>query len=530
MKKIYLLLLLIAGIVFLNGCTKEEDSESDSSTEITLPKQAYRLQIVEAKFSQSLPKEEYDGTLGGAPIKLVRTDENTLLFYISGNMELGPTLLTVPDLSVSNTLEVKNPELNGSVETVLKPIFEKTTSEYQQISDVEYSNYLATVNTAFNDYYKTLSSDEKKDMALFYQVNEQYFKEILNPDLQEKGVQETLKIITKFSTATYFFIGGSGLLALPGTPIEKALIGVVAVTGAVKAWDFGKQLINQIAIVTKIDVSFFEDKPANKTFGGTTGLSFVNEEPKNVNLYMQQQNMTTANKSSTASGLTAFFDIYDMLTSATKKTNEVIKFINDHLFFSNIPAITVSNIPTTTQAQTKAITQETFSYLKFSVADSNIKITQLKFENGTINMKMSITNPGAVSGNSINTQLNYSYKEDFNTVSGSIPVEIKLEKDLTELYRASALGSYTVNDFVGNGPNSRLYCELKTGNKAVYTIYDDPSWADGTTFQENWTVHKINNEYFITTSFTNPGHLINEAKQLDYPVSSFVYRHTYVKN
>ncbi len=530
MKKIYLFLLLIIGITFLNGCNKEEDSESNSSTEITLPKEVYRMQIVEAKFSQSLSKEEYDGTLDGLPIKLIRTDESTLFFYISGNVNLGQRLLTVPDLSVSNSLEVKNPELNGSVETALKPIFEKTTSEYQQISDVEYSNYLATVNTTFTDYYKTLSSDEKKDMALFYQVNELYFKEILNPALQEKGVQETLKIVAKFSTATYFFIGGSGLLALPGTPVEKALIGLVAVTGAVKAWDFGKQLINQIAIVTKIDISFFEDKPGNKTFGDTAGLSFVNDQSKNVTLYMQLQNITTANKSGTASGLTAFFNVYDMLISATKKTNEVIKFINDHVFFSNIPAIPISNIPTTTQTQTNAITQETFSYLKFSVADSNVKITEIKFENGSVNMKMTIINPNAVSGNSIDTQLNYDYKEDFNTVSGSIPIEIKLEEDLTELYRVSALGSYTVNGFVGNGPNSRLYCELKTGNQAIYTIYDDPSWADGTTFQENWTVHRINNEYFITTSFTNPGHLINEAQQLSYPVSSFVYRHTYVKN
>jgi len=245
---------------------------------------------------------------------------------------------------------------------------------------------------------------------------------------------------------------------------------------------------------------------------------------------MQHQNITTANKAGTASGLTAFFNVYDMLISATKKTNEVIKFINDHVFFSNIPAIPISNIPTTTQTQTNAITQETFSYLKFSVANSNVKITEVKFENSSVNMKMTIINPNAVSGNSIDTQLNYNYKEDFNTVSGTIPVEIKLEEDLTELYRVSSLGSYTVNGFVGNGPNSRLYCELKTGNQAVYTIYDDPSWADGTTFQENWTVHRINNEYFITTSFTNPGHLINEAQQLSYPVSSFVYRHTYVKN
>lgn len=430
MKHFYLYLMVIIGIMFLNGCSKDDDNIEQTKTEVVLPKEVYRLQIVEAKFSEPLSsQEEYNGNLGGTPIKLVRADEHTLFFYIPGDITVGEMVLTVPQLDVSHTFNVKNPTLKGNAEMVLHPIFEKTTPEHQEILTPEYAGYLTTVNNAFNDYYKTLSQEEKNDMALFYQVNETFFADVLNADLQEaKGVKQTVIIATKFTLATAFFVGGSMTLTLPGTPVEKAIIGIASVTAAVKAWDYGKALINQVKVITKVEDDFSMDKPLPKTLG-SSNLTFENDKTRGVNLYTKQRNMISGDRASAASGLAKFFGTYEELMNVTKKVNSIVSFINDHVFFVNIPSIPISEIPNSTETETTALTEEAFGYMTFSVADSNVKITESKFENGTIRMKMTILNPATVTGNSIKTQLNYTYKEEFSNVSGSFPIEVELEEE-----------------------------------------------------------------------------------------------------
>lgn len=96
--------------------------------------------------------------------------------------------------------------------------------------------------------------------------------------------------------------------------------------------------------------------------------------------------------------------------------------------------------------------------------------------------------------------------------------------DSTAIYKASALSKYTVKGYVGNGPNSRLYCELKTGGVATYTIYDDPSWADGTSWNVSWTIQKQNKKYYYSESgWWNGYPNIKIDSPLIYPVTSFNY-------
>lgn len=431
MRQFYLYLMVIICTVFLNGCSKDDENgnETNPNTEVVLPKEAYRLQIVEAKFSKPLPQEEYDGNLGGIPIKLIRSEEQTFIFYIPGEVAVGEAVLTVPQLNVSASFEIKNPELKGSVEEVLQPVLKKTTPEYQEISDSEYSTYLTTVNTVFNDYYQTLSEKEKNDMALFYQVNEDLFSEILNPSVQKgKGVKETLITIGKFSVATYLFVEGSVLLAFPGTPVEKALLAAVAITGAVKAWDYGKELVNQVKIVTEIDYDFSMDRPVYKA-AASSPLTFENDKSRSLSLYVEQRSMTGADRSNTANGLATFFGIYNKLTSVSTTVNNIISFVNDNLFFANIPQIPIKDLPNSSETQRVPVSAEHFEYLKFTVANSNVEIKETSFKNGSISMKITVKDVNAVAGNTINTQLNYTYNEDFNNVSGSFPIEINLNKN-----------------------------------------------------------------------------------------------------
>lgn len=427
MKHFYLYLMVIIGIMFLNGCSKDDDNIEQTKTEVVLPKEVYRLQIVEAKFSEPLSsQEEYNGNLGGTPIKLVRADEHTLFFYIPGEIAVGEMVFTIPQLKVSNSVYVKNQELKGSAETVLQPFFEKTTPEYQQISTPEYADYLTTVNTAFNDYYKTLSQEEKDEMALFYQVNEDFLSEILNVSLEKKdAVKDVFILVQKHKLAVALLVGG-GVAAF----FNPLVGGVIFTIGAVKALENDGLLAEGYNIVIKdVKNNGLLDKPVHKLFGTQEDLVFINENLRNVDLVVERRNIIASDRNSSAVGLVTFFDAHDTLFGFARKINEEITARRDNWFFSKIPLIPVHELPSTTETETTALTEEAFGYMTFSVADSNVKITESKFENGTIRMKMTILNPATVTGNSIKTQLNYTYKEEFSNVSGSFPIEVELEEE-----------------------------------------------------------------------------------------------------
>src|SRR5690606_39082853 len=112
MNKKYLksvgIVLFLAVFFAVNSCSKSDDNhvEDSEGTEVALPAEALRLQIVEASFSEPLTQEEYDGTLGDVSLKLVRESEQTLLFYIPGTVPVGEVVFSIPELKVSQKLNV----------------------------------------------------------------------------------------------------------------------------------------------------------------------------------------------------------------------------------------------------------------------------------------------------------------------------------------------------------------------------------------------------------------------------------------
>ncbi|WP_439504313.1 hypothetical protein [Sediminibacterium sp.] len=205
-------------------------------------------------------------------------------------------------------------------------------------------------------------------------------------------------------------------------------------------------------------------------------------------------------------------DRFNQVKNALKKVN-----LNWVLYTSRIPNTAIKKVSYTVPASNifiKSVSDNRLNYVA-SPADSgiNVKLNSTVTENINFNMVVGFKS----------NLINKSFEKSLSAKYMGAVI------DSTELYRLSAIGKYTVTQHVGNGPNSKLFCELKNNNEALYTIFDDPSWPNGYVFRQNWTVRKINNEYFITTSWTNPGHILSEAKKLTYPVTSFFYWNNYIK-
>lgn len=163
-----------------------------------------------------------------------------------------------------------------------------------------------------------------------------------------------------------------------------------------------------------------------------------------------------------------------------------------------------------------------------NISNPNVTLLQINQEDGSVKLK---ANTEATTDQSFTYDIVYSNGGFSSGLSETINAKVLAEVDSTEIYAASAIGKYTVSGppALGNGPNTRLDCELHAGGWATYTIYDDPSWPDGYSWRIGWFVSKVDNKYYILTGWTNPGYLQEEAQPLTYPVTNFVYRHKYVK-
>lgn len=156
-----------------------------------------------------------------------------------------------------------------------------------------------------------------------------------------------------------------------------------------------------------------------------------------------------------------------------------------------------------------------------SVSDSRISFTSSI--NGS-SRKVKISSSATTE---FNFDLTVAYKRtlDNKEITQNIACYYKPEFDSTAMYKASIVGKYTVNNYKGNGPNSRLYAEFRADGRTVYSIYDDPSWPNGREFYASWGVRKHNGRYYFAESgfwhYAYPD--IFEAAPLTYPVSGFKY-------
>lgn len=156
-----------------------------------------------------------------------------------------------------------------------------------------------------------------------------------------------------------------------------------------------------------------------------------------------------------------------------------------------------------------------------SVSDSRISFTSSL--SGT-SRKVKITSTATTEFN-FDLVLAYKRTLDNKEITQNVACYYKPEFDSTAMYKASVIGYYTVNNYKGNGPNSRLYADFKADGRTEYIIYDDPSWANGYKFGASWGIQKLNGRYYFSESgFWHYGFgSISPNNPLTYPVTGFKF-------
>lgn len=438
MKKRYLktmasVLLLFAVLFAVHGCSNDDGSPKDDQKdiEIVVPKEGYKLQLVEATFSQPLSQDEYWGTLGGVDLQLLRTEGKTLLFMVPSNVALGLAQLSIPDLNVTQEFEVKVKTLEQPAAQVLTPFFTNLETISTEITseETEQAIYLKQAIESFEGYYQSISETEKEEMALLYHVNEDFFNNMMNENVGARGLLNGILTLNKHQMETLFFGGGVAVAIICPEPLEKSLGAIIAIVSWKKSRDSLEKLMDsQLKSVGLQFNSILFNKTANAS--ANSGLFFTTGVEESIELAVNRRNFVAGDVSETTSGLVTFFGSHDIFTSGVTKLNNVITFVNDNIFFSNISTIPVYTMPTEDSLETIVMDGDYFEGLTLSVADNNVQLTVGNLNaDGIAKVKLTIKNPDAVQGESVHTSLNYTYEDAFSSISGSVPVEVKLEED-----------------------------------------------------------------------------------------------------
>jgi hypothetical protein len=192
------------------------------------------------------------------------------------------------------------------------------------------------------------------------------------------------------------------------------------------------------------------------------------------------------------------------------------------------PSYVMNSLKNTFNSTTRSIYNQYVSIT--AISNPNVILEQINQPDGSIKVKATTTSS---TDQDFTYRVNYSNSNFANNLNKTVSAKVMAVVDSTEIYRASAVGTYTVNNYLGNGPDAILYCELKEGGVATYTTYNNPSWPDGSFWNATWSIRKQNGKwYYSEYGFWNAGFSdIEIDSPLSYPVTSFGYHNdtTYTK-
>ncbi len=184
MKKV---IYLFALLIMLLACGKNEDT-NDLSVVVTPIKNLVTTEITDVKTFEVVSltlsnndtslKESYQGKFGGVPVEIIKSDHNSLVFSIpeldDGKYDLTFELGKI-EFNVKKT-EIKN------YEKIISDVFSNVVTN---LSNLDTSNSLISEKVSHanefhkkvKDLYNSLTKEEKRLTALYFEANKNVFKE-----------------------------------------------------------------------------------------------------------------------------------------------------------------------------------------------------------------------------------------------------------------------------------------------------------------------------------------------------------------
>ncbi|RDI14408.1 hypothetical protein [Flavobacterium sp. AG291] len=430
MKRLLLQILVTTAVILLTvSCSKDDDTNTEpvnqNGGEI-LTSQFVKINLPNTQLSQ----DEYEGTFGTVPVKLLKTGEFELTFYVPST-QTGDSVLSIPALNANISYESHQSTLNGSADEIIGGLQTNMATFSASLADDTESNEIKETIENFNTYYESLTDEEKNQMALFYQSNKQLFDGLILNNFDNANGRITaddIILLGKFS----FAVGAAGLgvagVILTPTPLEKVACAIIARIGCHKA----KEFHNQLAERNLNTVGLVVDEILGTNDRGGNGINLVDNVAATISLSTSDRGIVESDRNSNAEGIKEYFEDHDKFNGWISKLNTVIDALNT-IPFVNINKAPIVSLGTSSQAENTPVNQEIFNKISFSINNEYISIVSVN-----LNQQNQLTIKVKVSGNPpagpIETYLNYSYSDSFNSFTGKVPISVEKENSLVGVW------------------------------------------------------------------------------------------------
>lgn len=286
MKKVLLILMSI--IVF--GCSKDDNSPTEP-IEQNLTVESNNVQTFEvisvAVNNLELTNNTYQATFGNSEIALVKFDDNSLIFSVP-EVEQGTYILS---LSIG-TIEFNVTETQVSnTDEIIQNVFDDFSTDIANLDDSD--PFIANEITEAESYktevlalYNSLSDEQKRQTAMFYEANKEVFENFKNDIAYNLNDSTTLSRIPQsecfenyslrkeFYSCTAENLGNSAITLKNSSKEFLAILTLAGVSAYLAPASFGLSAVGTFLglgtaayiYMTEVRPSFIQFKSSLKAF------------------------------------------------------------------------------------------------------------------------------------------------------------------------------------------------------------------------------------------------------------------------
>jgi hypothetical protein len=433
MKKALTLLLTL----ILLTCSKEDTTEQTQNTTLE-GGIIYTAQIIEVNVD-SATLETYQGTLGDTPVELRKTTENSLVFFVEPDFEIGEKTLTIEGFNnFKVNYNVQKTVLTQTVAETIQPYFDQIAAEKLALTPEDNGDKAIQLIDGFNSLYASITDQQKEDISIFYKANKNLIDATITGDVNKFNSN----VVTQFSRckASIYLTGILGVFTtisttLPFTQIATPILAVSTGILLAKTYEHCSSLATETIknVFVQADDQIFNSKMSN-----ASGINLSSDVVSNVPFQLQNRTMLPSDNGDDNTIINTYFSATSSFNElVVQKMNSAINYLNTEwsLFFNITPynEVLVNETATT---DTNNLTQEDFDNFSFSVSGLNINLESLTFANGGLNLNVKIIDESIVTNGIETGTLNFTYQDDFNSFSGSFDINV---------YTDSIVGTWYIN-------------------------------------------------------------------------------------
>jgi hypothetical protein len=424
---------LVFGLVLFSLLISMSCSDDENNTAIELQGgTVYKAQVVTIQINNvDINQQEYIGYLDGFEVTLFKSGENQLNFMVPLDVNLGKQDLTIPSLREAVVhYTINETVLSQPVESELAPFF--SNMEAFELTLDGSSEALAVQNSlnSFNSYYNSASEAEKEEFAIIYKANKSNIDAIFNEDYSHitgRSLFPNARTnVLRHKAYVAAMAIGCGIM-ITGNPI---LGGALAITGAYKAYKANADTVDTLfeTISTEFnDVLGTADRSPNSILSNAVVLQ--DNQASQVSFNFVERKIVSGDINKTEPLAVTYFTSFGTYNHFANLCNVIINSTNN-TFGTDFSPMLLKVLNPTNPSITIPVTQAMFNRMTFSVSHPNLQLVSKSLSSdGVLNVVVKIVgNPSSLP---LQSNLKYSYSDDFTQFNGEVPISVSRIARLT---------------------------------------------------------------------------------------------------